>query len=140
MPDPQTEAWLRELPIDTPVDIDGVTVWLNVRRDGAELGARLLESFTEPQLQDVLRYGFQSALEFDAGFALSADGASLNLSQWLPGVRDWVEAMEPLEKLLNQVDGLQDYAGPERQHAQADDPARQQLDRRMREWFERNRK
>jgi hypothetical protein len=102
----ELEPQLHDFPLDEPVSIDGESVYLRVHQDGAELGAHFLESVTERQLQDALQLGFQSALEFDAGWALSDDGASLMLTQWLPGVRDWPEVSDPLERLLNQVELL----------------------------------
>lgn len=137
--DRETENWLSGLPVNSPVNIDGILVWLNVQRDGAELGAQLIHPCSEIELQDALRYGFENALLFDAGFALSGDGKSLNLLQWLPGVRKWTEAFEPLEKLLNQVESLQAYRGNLRS-GPSQNPMRDRIERQMRERFERDAK
>jgi hypothetical protein len=102
----ELERKLQTFPLDEPVSIDGESVYLKVDLDGAELGVHFLESVTDQQLQDVLQLGFQNAMEFDAGWALSSDGSTLLLTQWLPGVRDWTQASEALEQLLNQVEVL----------------------------------
>ena len=102
----ELERKLQAFPLDEPVSIDGESVYLKVDLDGAELGVHFLESVTDQQLQDVLQLGFQNAMEFDAGWALSSDGSTLLLTQWLPGVRDWTQASEALEQLLNQVEVL----------------------------------
>ena len=101
--DDEIEQWLLELPLDVPIDIDGESVYLKVHSDGAELGAYLVHSYSSAQLQDALKQGFQSALQFDAGLGRTPDGRSLVLTQWLPDVRYWFEAAEPLERLLNQL-------------------------------------
>jgi hypothetical protein len=97
------EQWLQEQPLDEPVEIDGETVYLNVHADGAELGANLLTSYTQAQLQDALKQGFQSATRFDAGLGCTPDGNDLVLTQWLPDVSSWSEAADALENLLNQL-------------------------------------
>ena len=102
----ELERKLQAFPLDEQVSIDGESVYLKVDLDGAELGVHFLESVTDQQLQDVLQLGFQNAMEFDAGWALSSDGSTLLLTQWLPGVRDWTQASEALEQLLNQVEVL----------------------------------
>lgn len=102
----ELERTLKTFPLDEPVSIDGESVYLRVDLDGAELGVHFLESVTDQQLQDVLQLGFQSAMEFDAGWALSSDGNTLLLTQWLPGARDWTQVSEALEQLLNQVEVL----------------------------------
>ena len=91
-----------------------------------ELGALLVHDFSEAQLQDALRHGFDMAITFDAGFGLSVEGRSLCLSQWLPGVRSWIEAAEPLEKLLNQAEMLRTSFDPVR------DPMQDRIEQRMR--------
>ncbi|MTV41099.1 hypothetical protein [Duganella radicis] len=106
----ELERQLQGFPLEEPVSIDGESVYLRVGRDGAELGAVFLEEMNERQLQEALQLGFQSALEFDAGWALSDDGASLLLTQWLPDARDWTAAPEALERLLNQVELLRALA------------------------------
>jgi len=95
-----------DFPLNEAVAIDGESVYLRVHRDGAELGAHFLAPVSERELQEALQLGFQSALEFDAGWALSDDGDTLLLTQWLPGVQDWTEVPDALELLLNQVELL----------------------------------
>jgi hypothetical protein len=97
------EQQLRDYPLDELVTVEGEAVYLRVRQDGAELGVHFLESITDRQLHDAMQMGFQSALEFDAGWALSDDGATLLLTRWLPDVQGWAEASEALEQLLNQA-------------------------------------
>lgn len=100
----ELEQWLQTLPLDEPVSIDGESVYLKVDQAGAELGVHFMEQVTEQQLQGALQQGFQNALEFDAGWALSIDGTVLLLTQWLPGVSEWTEVPDALEQLLNQVE------------------------------------
>jgi hypothetical protein len=95
--------WLKSQPLDEPVEIDGETVYLKVRQDGAELGVFLVHSYTPVQLQEALRQGFNSATRYDAGLGRTADGSSLVLNQWLPGCAGWAGAAEALENLLNQL-------------------------------------
>ena len=133
--DPDTEAWLQSLPVGTPVAIDGVEVWLKTFPVGAELGAYLLHGFSEAELQDALRHGFRGAVEFDAGFGLSADGGSLCVTQWLPGVDSWIEAAESLEKLLNQVEMLRESIDPAR-NALSRNPLQERVEQRMRKMLE----
>lgn len=99
----ELDQWLQELPLEEPVHIDGELVYLHVTPTGAELGATFLEGATDQQIRDALKQGFQNAIEFDAGWGISADGNTLLLTQWLPGVSSWAEVPEPLERLLNQV-------------------------------------
>jgi hypothetical protein len=101
--DEETEQWLRTLPLDEPVEIDGETIYLKVRRGGAELGGYLVRAYTRVQLQDALRQGFHSAMKFDAGLGVTTDGSDLVLTQWLVNASSWLDAAEPLEKLLNQL-------------------------------------
>lgn len=135
MHDPDTANWLQTLPVGSPVAIDGVEIWLKTFPVGAELGAYLLHDFSETELQEALRQGFQVALEFDAGFGLSPDGGSLCLSQWLPGVGGWAEAAEPLEKLLNQVEMLRESIDPAR-NALLSNPIQERIEQRMRKKLE----
>lgn len=95
--------WLDRQPLNSPIDIDGETVYLNLHRQGAELGAYLMRFHTQEQLREALKQGFSSAISFEAGLGLSPDGTSLVLSQWLPAVGAWNQAAEPLENLLNQL-------------------------------------
>lgn len=97
------QEWLQAQPLDTPIDINGESVYLNVEANGAELGAYLLHGHVQSQLREALLQGFSSAIEFDAGLAQSADGNSLTLTQWLPGVSSWEQAAHALENLLNQL-------------------------------------
>lgn len=102
----ELEEWLQGLPLDEPVFIDGESVYLRVEDGGAELGAVFLDSVTGEQILEALRQGFQLAMEYEAGWALSTDGGKLLLTQWIPGVSDWTEVPDELEKLLNQVAAL----------------------------------
>lgn len=102
----EVEKWLEALPLNEPVNIDGESVYLKVGEDGAELGVHFMDEVTDQQILDALQQGFQNALEFNAGWALSSDGSTLLLSQWLPGVSGWVDVSETLEQLLNQVELL----------------------------------
>jgi hypothetical protein len=95
--------WLTSQPLDEPVEIDGESVYLKVRQDGAELGAFLVHSYTPAQLQDGLRQGFNSATRYDAGLGKTADSSSLVLNLWLPDCTGWAGAAEALENLLNQL-------------------------------------
>lgn len=101
--DSDLQAWLNAQPLDTPVEINGESVYLNVGANGAELGAILLHDYTPGQLREALLQGFSSAIDFDAGLGLSADGNSLTLTQWLPNVYSWRQAADALEHLLNQL-------------------------------------
>lgn len=112
--DDEIGQWLREQPFDEPVEIDGESVYLRVQSNGAELGAILTRSFSRLQLQDALKQGFQSALDFDAGLGCSDDGTILVLNQWLPHVQDWVGAAEALEKILNQASMWREALSPGR--------------------------
>jgi hypothetical protein len=100
------EQQLLAFPLDEPVAIDGQSAYLRVDPDGAELAVLFLDTASGRQLQDALQLGFQSALEFDAGWAMTADGSSLLLSRWLPGAEGWADAAEALDQLLNQVELL----------------------------------
>lgn len=100
------EQWLQSLPLNQPVVISGESVYLNVGESGAELGCVFLASFSEDQLDAALKMGFESAIEFDAGWSVSAETESLLLTRWLPQVSTWEQALEPLENLLNQVGTL----------------------------------
>jgi hypothetical protein len=135
MLDPDTEEWLQSLPAGSPVAIDGVEVWLKCLPTGAELGAYLQHGFSETELETALKEGLRCAMEFDAGFGLSPDGGSLCLSQWLPGVGGWVEAAEPLEKLLDQVEMLRKSTDATR-NAPARNPVQERFEQRMRKKLE----
>lgn len=107
----ELDEWLQGLPIDEPVEIDGESVYLKTSADGAELGVVYFDEVTGEQINDALRRGFQMAMEFDAGWALSADGSKLLLTQWLPGVSQWTEVPDALELLLNQVAAMRAAEG-----------------------------
>jgi hypothetical protein len=112
MLDADTKQWLEELLLEIPVSIGGESVYLKTYPEGAELGAYLIRAYTDEQLEAVLKQGFQSAIEFEAGFSLSPDEDDLLLTQWLPGVRDWLEAAAPLENLLDQITMLRAALAP----------------------------
>ncbi|WP_211474772.1 hypothetical protein [Collimonas humicola] len=95
--------WLQAQPLNAAVVIDDESVYLNVYPNGAELGVCLTQAYTQDQLQRALRQGFSSAIHFDAGLGLSADGNSLVLTQWLQDVANWPQAAPALEHLLNQL-------------------------------------
>jgi hypothetical protein len=97
------DQWLDRLPLNEPVEIDGDWVYLNIHPRGAELGAYLVSAHTPAQLQDAMRLGFASALTYQAGLAVTPDGNALVLTQWLPAVDSWPQAVQPLENLLNQL-------------------------------------
>lgn len=99
----QLVDWLQAQPLDTPVAIDGESVYLKTYPDGAELGAHLMSAYTHTQLQRAMQQGFSSAINYDAGLGKSADGNSLVLTQWLRNVEHWSQVAKPLENLLNQL-------------------------------------
>ncbi|SFL98115.1 hypothetical protein [Rugamonas rubra] len=110
--DEEIAQWLREQPLDEPVEIDGEFVYLAPRQDGAELGAILVHAYSPAQLQEALRLGFQSALHFDAGLGHTADGRNLVLTRWLPRVDGWIDAAAQLEQLLDQLAMWRAALGP----------------------------
>jgi hypothetical protein len=97
----QLARWLRAQPLGARVAIDGESVWLRPGEGGAELAACLWPDPSGEQLQAALRHGFASALDFEAGLGLCADG--LVLSCWLPACGGWREAAPALEQLLDQL-------------------------------------
>lgn len=101
--DANVDQWLQGLPLNQPVEVDGESAYLNIHPGGAELGAYLVHAYAPVQLQDAMRLGFASALTYQAGLAVTPDGHSLVLTQWLPGVASWSQAVVPLENLLNQL-------------------------------------
>jgi hypothetical protein len=101
--DDETEQWLRALSLDEPAEIDGERIYLKVGQGGAELGGYLFRAYTRVQLQQALRQGFRSAMKFDAGLGVTTDGSDLVLTQWLVNASSWLDAAEPMEKLLNQL-------------------------------------
>ncbi len=131
--DDDIAQWLQAQPLDEPVEIDGEFIYLAPQQDGAELGAVLTHGYAPAQLQDALRLGFQSALQFDAGLGRSADGRDLVLTQWLPQVGGWLDAAEPLEQLLNQLGMWRAALGP--RQAAALPGAAQRSEQRLRTLF-----
>ncbi|HEY8024617.1 MAG TPA: hypothetical protein VIF60_08640 [Burkholderiaceae bacterium] len=101
--DDDLESWLSSQPLGAPVEMAGESVYLHVRRQGAELGAHLLRRPDQTQIDEALRLGFLGALKFDAGMAMSADDEYLILNRWLPGVSGWSGARHALEDMLNQL-------------------------------------
>ena len=99
----ELEQWLLGLPLDDACEIDGERVYLKVGDGGAELGLVLVSRPTGAQISEAMRTGFQGALEFEAGLALSADGGALVLNRWLDGIETWLGAAEALEDILNQA-------------------------------------
>ncbi|MGI4846681.1 MAG: hypothetical protein ACRYGK_00850 [Janthinobacterium lividum] len=97
------ESWLQTLPLETPVTIDGESVFLRVGRSGAELGVILFPAPTDAQLIDAARVGFQSAMQYEAGLGFSDEPDAAVLSQWLPHAGNWTDAAQALEALLNQT-------------------------------------
>jgi hypothetical protein len=102
----QLELWLDSLPLDETTEIDGESVYLRVDAAGAELGVHFMDDFSDEQLRWALDQGFENALDFDAGWALSLDGRTLLLTRWVPGASGWNTVPEALEQLLNQVELL----------------------------------
>ena len=98
-----THMLLAELPVDQWVDIDGMSVRLQLGADGAVLSAELPVALTAESTRRYLELGFSNALEFDAGLSLDTDGRRLLLTQWLAGITNWPDAENALELLLNQV-------------------------------------
>lgn len=96
-------ARLAGLPLDCTVEIDDERVYLNRYADGTELGIYLFELSAPSQLAELLQNGFPSALQFEAGVALNADGGALTLTQWLPNTQSWLDVSAPLEKILAQA-------------------------------------
>lgn len=133
--DAGTAAWLREQPLNVPVVIDGIVVWLKVGPRGAVLGALLEQDCDEQRMRSLAGQGFRCATEFDAGFALADDGVSLCLLQWLPGAAGWADAAPALEKLLNQVDTLR-LAGDPVGAATGRNPMQDRTEQRLRKMLE----
>ncbi|MDB5772255.1 MAG: hypothetical protein JWM42_2629 [Burkholderia sp.] len=104
----EVEQWLQTLPLNETVNVEGEFFFLNIHPEGAELGVNFLRSYTQEQLEEALRLGFWSALEFDAGFSVAEDEELLLLAQWLPDVNSWADAYVPFENLLNQVQALRE--------------------------------
>ncbi|MFC5474028.1 hypothetical protein ACFPM8_08650 [Paraherbaspirillum soli] len=100
------QTWLAQQAMGCMIDIDGESIYLKAHADGAELGAVLETAPTGEQIRQALQQGFSNALAYDAGLAYHADhadGDSLRLTQWLPGIRSWQQAAQPLENLLTQL-------------------------------------
>lgn len=103
MGDDELQAWLAQLPLGNTVDIDGESIYLKVHAEGAELGALLISAPSPQQVQLALEAGFSHAREFDAGLAYLSSENKLMLTQWLPGVYSWLDAVDALERLLDQL-------------------------------------
>jgi hypothetical protein len=130
--DNDIDQWLQSLPMGHPIEIDGETVYLNVRPEGAELGAYVCREYTPAQLQQAMKVGFQSALEYDAG--LGQVDNTLVLTQWLPHTRNWTDAAEPLESLLNQVAMWRSRLDPQPQR-HVDTTSANRTEQRLRKLF-----
>ena len=131
--DDDIEEWLASLPTGSPIDIDGEAVYLNIGADGAELGAYLYREYTLSQLQQAMKTGFQSALQYDAGLGLKDD--ALLLTQWLPRARNWVDAGQALENLLNQIAMWRERLGSPTQHQATTKQAERKTEHRLRKLF-----
>lgn len=97
----ELELWLLSLPLAEPCEIEGENVYLSLGEGGAELGVIMFPKPSQAQMADALRTGFQGALDFGAGLALSPEGGALLLNRWLPGVEAWSDAADALEELLD---------------------------------------
>lgn len=97
---------MRQLQVDSVTDFDGERIYLNRFTGGSELGIYVMDFVSGLQLRGLLENAFISALEFEGGLALSPDGNSLVLSQWLPNVSSWAAAESSLEKMLLQAEVL----------------------------------
>lgn len=93
---------LAALPVGVLVSHAGEQVILQPGVDGAGLGVVLLAGFSDEAMRGALRLAFSSAVVFDAGLAISADGRHLLLSTWIPGVATWPAAHDALARLLDQ--------------------------------------
>lgn len=103
MAEEELKQWLLGLPLDDACEIDGERVYLKPGDGGAELGLVLFSRPTGAQIGEAARTGFQGALEFEAGLALSGDDGALVLNRWLEGIETWSDAAEALEEILNQA-------------------------------------
>src|SRR5450830_222915 len=99
----ELEQWLQGLPLGEPFDVGGESVYLQVTEDGAELGVILVPEPTDAQIIESMRSGFQFALDFEAGLAISDDSGALVLNRWLPQAETWADVAEALEDILNQA-------------------------------------
>lgn len=99
----ELEQWLLSLPLAEPCDIDGESVYLSLGEGGAEIGLILLPHPSQAQIAEAMRTGFQGALDFQAGLALSPEGGELILNRWMPGAEAWSDVAEALEDILNQA-------------------------------------
>jgi len=99
----ELEQWLLSLPLGEPVEIDGERVYLSLASEGAELGLILLPRPSEAEVAVAMRTGFQGALDYEAGLALSADDGDLLLSRWIAGAEAWSDVGDALEDLLSQA-------------------------------------
>jgi len=94
--------WLLQQPTTRPLTIDETSITLRVQPDGAALEVGIGALVDAEYLQQFMRRGFSSAIDFDAGIGVTTDERLLLLNQWLPGVSNWAQARVPLEKLINQ--------------------------------------
>lgn len=115
--------WLGAQSPDSPLAIDGESVYLRLADGGAELGVHLWPGATVAQLQDALKHGFASAIEYDAGLGMAPDGHGVVLNQWLAQASNWADAATALERLLNQVTDWRAQLGPVVQAASTRLPA-----------------
>ena len=101
--DTSLDAWLDTLAIGESIEIGDDQVCLDVATGGATLSVQLISDVLPCQILEAMQEGFSQTLEFNAGLALNEDASCLQLSIWLPGVRQWSQARGALEDLLNQA-------------------------------------
>ena len=104
-------AELAELPVNRMVQFVEASVCLNLRAGGAVLSVTLQENFSADSLRRSLDSGFASALLYEAGVAVDARQNLLQLVQWLPTTKSWLEAATALEAMLNQRDLYRSMTG-----------------------------
>jgi hypothetical protein len=99
----QLDELISQLPIGQPALFQGESVQLNCYSDGSEISVRLMPALGTNLLAELLEAGLMSALKFEAAVALSADGAHLLLSQWIPGACSWPDVSFELNTILYQA-------------------------------------
>ena len=104
MSDANLTERLMALPINHAVAINDTDVYLQVTEKGAALKAVINTTVLPSVLAALIDLGFTNALLFEAGIAIDQTQNQLILVQWLDGVRNWTEAEDALELMLNQVD------------------------------------
>lgn len=114
--DVDLEKLLARQPLGAPVELNGETAYLKPGEGGAELGVHLINNTSPMQIEEAMKKGFQSALEFEAGLACTLDGNTLVLSRWLPHVSSWAGAAPFLEQLVNQVCAWRAMLAPPAEH------------------------